>query len=144
MDSKTSNIGELTDSIDSLIFRENLSKRFKKKEKKEDFKAIPNFEKCLLLLCNNIRNCYDLASHDKFKTIPCKRFNLLLNQKIHPINRDIIDFSRRELSLLILAIRLLNDRDTRNKVLENKILSLIADRDITKVSIINTKHYKYF
>jgi len=144
MDSKTSNIGELTDSIDSLLFRENLSRRFKRKEKEENLKAIPNFEKCLLLLCDNIRNCYDLVSHDKFKTIPCKRFNLLLNNKINYVRKDIIDFSKRELSLLILAIRLLNDRDTRNKVLENKILSLIADRDITKISIINTKHYKHF
>ena len=144
MDIENSKIGELTDSIDSLIFRENLCRRFKKKEKKEDLKAIPNFEKCLLLLCNNIRNCYDLVSHDKFKTIPCRRFNLLLNKKINYSKRDIIDLSKRELSLLILAIRLLNDRDTRNKVLENKILSLISDRDITKVSILNTKHYKHF
>ena len=63
-------ITDLTDSIESLSFREKLHKKHKVKEKVE---TLPTFEKCLLLLCPRIKNCYDLISRQKFKLIRCNQ-----------------------------------------------------------------------
>ena len=136
-----SEIRDLTDSIESLSFREKLHNKYKVKEKIE---TLPSFEKCLLLLCPKIRNCYNLKDHIKFKFIPCRQFSDLFNSKINIPEKRILDFSRRELSRLIFSIRLLNDYDSRDQQLEEKLTSLRGNRPNTKISIINTNNYKHF
>jgi hypothetical protein len=133
-----SEITDLTDSIESLSFREKLHRKYKVKEKVE---TLPTFEKCLLLLCGNIHRCYDLKTHEKYKLIRCKQYELLQNNKITIPKRDILDFSKREISRLIYAIRLLNDYDVRDRILENKLISMLRDSS-TKVEIINTNLYR--
>ena len=136
-----SEIKDLTNSIESLSFREKLYNKYKVKEKTE---TLPTFEKCLLLLCPRIKNCYDLISRQKFKLIRCNQYNYLLNSKIEILHKDILDFSNREISRLIFSLRLLNDFDSRDKNLVEKLTSLRGNRLNTKISIINTNNYKHF
>jgi hypothetical protein len=121
--------------IDGLIMNMDIEAyRNKKRPSKKSInlelsEALPTFEKCLLKLCKNMSQCYNLETHQCFQ--PNRKCDKLLSfqakEAIAPQPKFNSELSKRELSFLFMLV---TDAIAKYQQLGNKEVKLdyLADK----------------